>query len=880
MSDELTPMMKQYKSLKKEYDDCILFFRLGDFYEVFEKDAKIAARLLDIALTSRNKGADGDIPMAGVPAKSASSYIATLIEKGHKVAVCEQMEDASEASGLVDRDVVRVITPGTIIEDEMLPENKNNYLASISIRGDNYGFSFLDISTGEFSVTEVSEFETISDEIDRLEPSEIIIEDRLKDMDDWQDIIKNRDFQVSESEEFKVKEAEELVEEFFQINSLQAFGCEEMKAGLSAAAEIISYSRETQKQTLDHIKSLNPYYVYDYMVLDAATRRNLELTETIRKNKQSGSLMSVLDKTVNSMGSRLLRKWINRPLLDSDEIKARHEAVENLLGDFVKSEKLQDLLASVYDLERLQSKISYDTINPRDMGALRSSLEIIPDIIDLLNNFNSPYIEEIKENIDTMDNLRALLKKALVEEPPHSPKEGGLIREGFNDRLDELRSSQKEAKDWIANLQPRERERTGIDSLKVGFNKVFGYYIEVTNANLDKVPDDYTRKQTLSNSERYVIPELKEKEAAVLGAEEKINDLEYDLFCELRDKARDNLSRLKNTARQLARLDVLLSFSRTALENDYCRPEIKEDDLITITRGRHPVVEEMVDVDFVPNHTRLDRESNRFLIITGPNMSGKSTYLRQVALIVLMAQIGSFVPADSARIGAVDRIFTRVGASDDLSTGQSTFMVEMNEVSNIVNNATENSLIILDEVGRGTSTYDGLSIAWAVSKYLNSPQKVGARTLFATHYHELTELARNEEGVKNLNVLVEEKENDIEFLYQIEPGSAEESYGIEVAKLAGLPSEIIQEAQNMLNRLEEQQKYSSQSMSTFKDNAEESLNSDYAPGQLQFFDVNSGSQNEHDQIIEEIKNVNVNKTTPLQALELLHKLKQRAAGNS
>ena len=882
MSEELTPMMKQYKSLKNKYDDSILFFRLGDFYEVFEEDAKVAARLLDIALTSRNKGSDQEIPMAGVPAKSASSYIATLIENGYKVAICEQMEDASEASGLVERDVIRVITPGTVIEDEILPDNKNNYLASLKKFENKFGFAFLDISTGEFSLTEVEDFSTACDEIDRLEPSEIIISEDLRQKPGWKHLDKNSQFKYTASSNLSVDNSEKILKNFFAINSLQAFGCENMEAGLLAAAEILKYSQETQKQALDHITGLNPYYVHDYMVLDSATRRNLELTETIRDKKKSGSLMSILDETVTSMGSRLLRKWINQPLLDVEKIKARHKAVEELLSNYVGSRKLQDILSEVYDLERLQSKISYESINPRDMGALRSSLGLIPDLKAALEKHECQYIKSMADKMDLMEDLREKLEEALVAEPPHSPKEGGLIKSGYNEKLDSLRENRQEAKDWIAELQPKERERTGIDSLKVGFNKVFGYYIEVTNANLDKVPDDYTRKQTLSNSERYIIPELKEKEAAVLGAEEKINDLEYDIFCELRDFARKNLEKLKQTAKQIARLDVLLSFAQIALENDYCKPLINKDDLISITKGRHPVVEEMVDVDFVPNHTTLDCENNRFLIITGPNMSGKSTYLRQVAIITLMAQIGSFVPADSASIGMVDRIFTRVGASDDLSTGQSTFMVEMNEVSNIVNNATKDSLIILDEVGRGTSTYDGLSIAWAVSKYINDPGQIGARTLFATHYHELTELAKNEEGVKNLNVVVEEEENDIHFMYHIEPGSAEESYGIEVAKLAGLPEEIIEEARAMLVQLERKQQYSSYSMSSFAKNGSNNRDNyiEEQAEQLQFFSLESQDGRENfAEIKERLEELDVNNTTPLEALEFLHNLKQEIIGN-
>jgi len=868
----LTPMMQQYQSLKKQYSDSILFFRLGDFYEMFGEDAKEAARILDIALTSRNKGGGNKTPMAGVPAHSASSYIAKLIESDYKVAICEQIEDAEESSGLVDRDVIRVITPGTVIEDEILPERENNYLAALSRLENRYGFSYIDISTGEFAATEVNAVETIIDEIDRLQPSELILGDKLQQNSAWKNYRKNNDFQITPGADIELAEAGDMLEEFFQVENGEAYSSriKNSSAARTAAAEIINYIKKTQKQAFSHIKKLESYFVEDYMVLDASTRRNLELCQTIREQRKKGSLLSILDKTTTSMGSRKLKKWINQPLLQPEEINKRLSAVAELNSNFVKRNKIQEVLKDIYDLERLLSKISYQSINPRDMAALRNSLFLIPDLRERLEDFDSRYLTEIYQELDEMPELTASLSEALVEDPPHSSTEGGLIKEGFNRELDELRGECRAARDWIASLQASERKRTGINSLKVGFNKVFGYYIEVTKANLDKVPENYERKQTLSNSERYIIPELKEKESIVLGAEEKINELEYDIFCSLREKCQENISRIKKTATSLAALDVLASLSQVSLENDYCRPEIHRGDEISITAGRHPVVETMVDINFVPNHTRLDLSENRFLIITGPNMSGKSTYMRQVALITLMAQIGSFVPAASASIGLTDRIFTRVGASDDLSTGQSTFMVEMNEVSNIVHNATSRSLIILDEIGRGTSTYDGMSLAWAVSKYINNPQKIGARTLFATHYHEMTELANRIEGIKNLNVLVAEEEDEVRFLYQIEPGSARQSYGIEVGKLAGLPEEIIEEAGNILARLESSNGNPAVRTKKFSQKLEQQN-----PDQLNFFSLTDKEK----EVISQLKELNLNNITPLKALEILYDFKQTILGD-
>jgi len=870
---QLTPMMQQYQSLKKQYSDCILFFRLGDFYEMFGEDAQKAARLLDIALTSRNKGGGKETPMAGVPAHSASSYIAKLIDADHKVAICEQIEDAEESNGLVDRDVIRVITPGTVIEDEILPDEKNNYLVSLSKVNHKYGFAYIDISTGEFLATEVGKKATIIDEIDRLDPSEIIIPEEVNKNFSWIDKFKEKKLQISACTKIKADRAADILADYFSRKDARySPAIKNLSAARVAAAQIISYIEKTQKKSLKHIKKLSSYFVEDYMVLDANTRRNLELCQTIRENRKKGSLLSILDKTSTSMGSRKLRKWINQPLLQADKINKRLSAVEELNDNFVSRNKLQEILQDIYDLERLLSKISYQSINPRDMAALRNSLFLLPDLKEELKGFNSNLLQKIKNNIDIIPELSQTLEEAIVDDPPHSPKEGGLIKEGYNEELDELRDKCQAARDWIANLQATEKERTGISSLKVGFNKVFGYYIEVTKANLDKVPDNYERKQTLSNSERYIIPELKEKESIVLGAEEQINDLEYELFCQVRELCQQNIERIKVSANNVATLDVLAALSQVALENDYCKPEIHNGNEIAITAGRHPVVENMVNINFVPNHTKLDLSENRFLIITGPNMSGKSTYMRQVALITLMAQIGSFVPASSARIGLADRIFTRVGASDDLSTGQSTFMVEMNEVSNIVNNATSKSLIILDEIGRGTSTYDGMSLAWAVSKYINNPRKIGARSLFATHYHELTELANRIDGIKNLHVLVTEEDDEVRFLYQIEPGSANQSYGIEVGKLAGLPEDILQEAKEILQRLESSNgkpalrtKKFSQKLDAKEPN----------PNQLNFFSLTDKEK----EIIAELKELQVNNITPIKALEILYNFKQTIQGD-
>lgn len=859
---ELTPMMKQYHDLKNKYRDSILFFRLGDFYEMFGDDAKRAAKILDIALTSRNKGGGEKIPMAGVPYHSAASYIEKLIKSGIKVAICEQLEDPSESSGIVERDVIRVVTPGTVIENEILAENENNYLAAAFKFGDYYGFSYTDISTGEFYLTEfpAADQDKLKDEINRISPQELLLDQKTAQTKLIEELQQTYNFTLNILADKKYERLYQGLLDHFQLKSLEGFGCEEMKGAVYAAGQVLSYLGETQKRTVNQITILKSYHLEDYMVLDSASRRNLELTSTIRDNQRSGSLLSIVDQTVTSMGGREIKKWINQPLIQKAEINKRHDALAEIIDNFMLLEKLRAELSEIYDLERIMSKITYQSANARDLIALRNSLAKLPAVKELLTELESDLLLEMQQDFDLLDDIYTLIDQSIKEEPPTTITEGGIIKDGHDAKLDELRDLVSNGKDWITSLQKEEREKTGISTLKVGFNKVFGYYLEVTNSHTDKVPERYERKQTLSNSERYIIPELKEKESEVLGAEEKINDLEYKLFVKIRDKIAEEVERINKTAAIIAQLDVLLSFSFLAIENNYSRPEVNNDDEIIIKNGRHPVVEKMFAEQFVPNDCYLNQSDQRFIIITGPNMSGKSTYMRQVALIVLMAQVGSYVPADEAQIGLTDRIFTRVGASDDLTTGQSTFMVEMNEVANIVNNSTEKSLIILDEVGRGTSTYDGVSIAWSVSEYLNNPERIGARTLFATHYHELTRLEDEYSGIKNYNVLVKEDNDGVHFLHRIVEGRASDSYGIEVARLAGLPEEIIISAQKILNRLEENNKMPVRKL--------EKRVADDKHQQLPLFNT------EKSPVLKKLDEQDILEMTPMDAMNFLYKLKK------
>lgn len=894
---KLTPMMQQYQSIKKDYPDAIVFYRMGDFYEMFGEDAEEVVQVLDIALTSRNKGGGEETPMAGVPAHSAEQYIATLIENDYKVAICEQLENPDEASGLVERDVVRVITPGTVIENEILEDKENNYLAALMQVGDKLGFSYLDISTGEFYATEFprKNIDRAWDELDRIKPRELIIKDELKNNKIYRQLYQQHSF-VETSPRVKNKDkCYDNLCQHFGTRSLAGFGCENRKAAVLAAGEALAFIQETQKRALVHINNLSTYSLGEYMNLDSATRRNLELTSTLRNNKHSGTLLNIIDRTITSMGGRMIKRWINQPLINKKEIDRRLETVDELAGNYMLLQKIRKDLQGIYDLERILGKITYESANARDLAFLKSSLGKLPGLEEDCSGLESALIQDLIGKFDSLSDLHKILDSAIVDEPPVSVREGDLIKEGYSEELDELRQTCNQGKNWITNLQKKERERTGINSLKVGYNKIFGYYIEVTNPNLDQVPEDYTRKQTLSNSERYIIPELKEKEAQVLGAEEKINELEYNLFVKVRNIIGENIDRIKNTARIISQIDVLLSLALVSIENNYCRPHIQEGQEIKITAGRHPVVEEMLADVFVPNDTELNRAEKRFIIITGPNMSGKSTYMRQVALIVLMAQMGSFVPADEANIGIVDRIFTRVGASDDLTTGQSTFMVEMNEVANIVNHATEESLIILDEVGRGTSTYDGVSIAWAVSKYINDPEKIGARTLFATHYHELTRLEESTPGIINYNVLVEEDEKGVHFLHKIVPGRADESYGIEVARLAGLPQELIINARRILNHLEKsnnQNLFSEDNLQLprYAGNSEQVKEDagSWNPEELQASKQTASAREEENirekkqlrlfspqnPVIEKICDLDLMNTTPMEAINFLSQLQQ------
>lgn len=863
---KLTPMMQQYMQIKEQYKDALLFFRLGDFYEMFFDDAIIASKELEITLTGRDCGLPERAPMCGVPYHSAEGYIAKLIEKGYKVAICEQIQDPSEAKGIVERDVVRVITPGTLLESSMLDEKTNNYILSFIKGGENFGLSWADISTGEFYVCEVLEKEKgpekVADIISGIIPSEVIIQ---KDVERDVEFIENSKINATitpyDPWAFEYNTAYQKLINHFNIYSLEGFGCEHMSIGISAAGALLSYLSDTQKNSLKHITALKPYHTQSTMLLDPATRRNLELTETIRSKSKKGSLLWLLDKTNTAMGGRVIRQWIQQPLINSSLIIERLDGVEELYNNPVAMEELRLNLRKIYDLERLISRISYGNANARDLISLKQSLAMLPDIKQVLAQFKSNILSSFYEELDTLEDIYELIEVSIAENPPATLREGSIIKDGYNEQLDKYRLAMTKGKDWLAELEIKERERTGIKNLKIGFNKVFGYYIDVTKSYYDLVPDDYIRKQTLANSERYITPELKEIEDTILGAEEKSIDLEYKLFVDIRERIASQVKRIQKTAQIISKLDALWSLARVAQENDYVRPHIDDGDVIDIRDGRHPVVEKTLPNElFVPNHTYLDNGENQVAIITGPNMAGKSTYMRQVALIVLMAQIGSFVPASKARIGVVDRIFTRVGASDDLSAGQSTFMVEMSELANILNNATPKSILILDEIGRGTSTYDGLSIAWAVVEYICKEKSLGCKTLFATHYHELTELEGKLEGVKNYYITVKEKGNDIIFLRKIVRGGAEKSLGIQIARLAGLPQKVIDRAANILEKLEEVDIQRDRKVVGVQENGL----------QLSFF------QPKPSEIEEELRNIDILNITPIEAMNILNRLVEKS----
>ncbi|MHB0913220.1 MAG: DNA mismatch repair protein MutS [Armatimonadota bacterium] len=842
---KLTPMLAQYMEIKKAHPDVILMFRLGDFYEMFGDDAKTASREMEITLTSREAGASGRIPMCGVPHHSVDRYIARLIGRGYRVAVCDQMEDARQAKGLVKRGVTRVVTPGTVLEDSMLDARSNNYLAACAKAGELYGLAVADISTGEFLVTEIVGEQSLVDELMRLSPAEILASEEIG--------------QVTRARltPFTIEAyptAREILQKKFSTQSLRGFGCDEFTVGLNAAALVIRYLESTQPAALQHINSLSMYSTSGFMVLDAPARRNLEITQSMYDGVKSKSLLSVLDATVTSMGARLLRRWLDQPLLDVAAIQARLDAVEELYGNLKLRSGLRELLSGMYDLERLTSRTVAGTANARDLIALRNSLRLLPEVQGTLGGSQDATLREAAENLGSLEDVELLISSAIAEEPPITVREGGLIKKGFHAELDTLRSASTDGKSWIANLEATERERTGIKSLKVGYNSVFGYYIEVSKSNLGSVPESYIRKQTMVNAERFITPELKEFEALVLGAEEKSTQLEYEIFCAVREQVALAAEKLSTAARAVARIDAVASLAETAVRNSYARPSVDTGSEIEIKNGRHPVVERLQSGErFVPNDAHLDCGENRLLIITGPNMAGKSTYLRQTALIVLLAQIGSFVPADSAKIGIVDRIFTRVGAHDELYSGQSTFMVEMTETANILNNATERSLIILDEIGRGTSTFDGLSIAWAVAEYI---QSLGAKTLFATHYHHLNDLASELPGVKNYRVAVKEDEEKVIWLRKIMPGGTDRSYGIQVGKLAGLPPAVIERAKEVLWQLE-------------AGGAEPKVRESTEKVQLTLFEA------EENPVLLELGKLDVSTMTPIEALTTLYDMQKR-----
>ena len=875
---EYSPMMQHYLQTKEEYPDCILFYRLGDFYEMFFEDAKIVSRELELTLTGKSCGQEERAPMCGVPFHAYESYMNRLVAKGYKVAICEQMEDPKQAKGMVRREVIRVVTPGTNINEQALDEGKNNYIMCIVSLSDQFGVATADVTTGDFFVTEVDSKRRLLDEIYKFSPTEVVCNEALfmsgLDIDD----LKNRVGIVLYSLEnwyFDGSLCENTLKEHFRVNSLEGLGLADLECGMIASGSLLKYLYETQKNSLEQISAIHPYTTGKFMVLDSSTRRNLELVETLREKAKRGSLLWVLDKTKTAMGARMLRSFVEQPLIEKEEIEGRLDAIEELMQRAIDREELREYLNPVYDLERLLTRITYQSANPRDLTAFKSSIGMIPHIRGILLELQSKEIQGICEDMDTLEDLYTLIDAAIEEEPPITVREGGIIKDGYHEEIDRLREAKSQGKNWLAELEAKEREKTGIKNLKIKFNKVFGYYLEVTNSFKDLVPDYYTRKQTLTNAERYITPELKEMEDMILGAEDKLVQLEYELFRELREQIAKNVVRIQKTAKALAKIDVFASLALISEQNHYCRPSLNQNGRIDIKNGRHPVVEKMINNDmFIANDTYLDNQKNRISVITGPNMAGKSTYMRQTALIVLMAQIGCFVPAETADIGIVDRIFTRVGASDDLASGQSTFMVEMTEVANILRNATGNSLLILDEIGRGTSTFDGLSIAWAVVEHISNPKLLGAKTLFATHYHELTELEGKLDNVNNYCIAVKEKGDDIVFLRKIVKGGADKSYGIQVAKLAGVPDSVIERAKEIAEELGRHDIVDFTEILSNKKNSATKKKKEHLDEvdltQMSLFDA----VNDND-IIEELKEIDVGNLTPIEALNKLYELQNK-----
>ncbi len=868
--EKCSPMMQRYLETKEQYPDCILFYRLGDFYEMFFDDAIKVSRELEITLTGKDCGLEERAPMCGVPHHAAESYIARLIAKGYKVAICEQLEDPKTTKGIVKRGVIKIVTPGTVVESNMLEERKNNYIMAIYKTGIYFGFAVSDISTGEFYASQIKEtnnFALLLDEISRFAPSEIIINKMMADSTEELSKIKTR-FPASYISNFKdefFKDDAEITKLRFNLQDVKGNTLTELDDKMLAICAInalTEYLTQTQMTSLDHINKITIYSISRYMSLDINARRNLEITEKMRDKSKKGTLLWVLDKTSTSMGGRLLRRWLNDPLIDITEINRRLDGVKELKDDIMLRGDVVENLKKVYDIERLAGKMAYGNGTPRDMITLKNSLSRLPDVKKVLSKCQSPLLKELYENLDELQDIHELVEKSIVDDPPMVTKDGGYIKLGYNDEIDTLKKATTDGKKWLMELEAREKEATGIKSLKVGFNKVFGYYIEVTNTYKNMVPDSYIRKQTLTNGERYITEELKNLENQILGAEEKVIKLELEAFDKIRKEIASNVKRLQKSAEIVSCLDVITSFAQVAEDMNYCMPEVTDSGVIDIREGRHPVIEKMLPQgEFISNDTYLDKSDNRVSIITGPNMAGKSTYMRQVALITLMAQVGSFVPAQSAKIGVVDKIFTRVGASDDLSMGQSTFMVEMMEVATILKEATANSLVILDEIGRGTSTFDGLSIAWAVAEFIADKERCGAKTLFATHYHELIDLEEKQEGIKNYSIAVKEKGEDIIFLRKIVRGGTDESYGIHVARLAGVPKDVTTRANQILRTIERKSVLNGKNL--------EKENKKQVEGQFDMFNYKLA------EIAQELDKVNLNELTPIDALNTLVRIKEK-----
>ncbi len=876
MAEEYTPMMQQYLQTKEEYKDCILFYRLGDFYEMFFDDAITVSKELELTLTGKNCGTTERAPMCGIPYHAVEGYLNKLVANGHKVAICEQVEDPKLAKGLVKREVIRIVTPGTNTDIQALDETKNNYIMCIVYVADKYGVSIADVSTGDYFVTEVDNERKLIDEMNKFNPTEIVCNESFYMSGlDFDDMRHRLGITISALEAWYFSDdlAENTLKDHFHVKSLEGLGLSDYGCGVIAAGALLKYLYETQKNELDHISAIHPYSTGKYMLIDSSSRRNLELVETLREKQKRGSLLWVLDKTKTAMGARMLRSYVEQPLIDKAEIEKRQDAIEEINEHVITREELREYLNPIYDLERLVTRVTYLSANPRDLIAFKNSIAMLPPIKALLTDFKGAMLTEIENDMDSLEELYKLIEGAINDDPPILVREGEIIKDGYNADVDKYRKAKTEGKTWLAELEAKERDKTGIKNLKIKYNKVFGYYLEVTNSYKELVPEYFTRKQTLANAERYITPELKELEDMILGAEDKLAALEYDLFCDVRNKIAEQVVRIQQTAKAVAKLDVFVSLAVVAEQNNYCRPKMNENGIIDIKGGRHPVVEKMIHNEmFIDNDTYLDNGNNRIAIITGPNMAGKSTYMRQTALIVLMAQIGSFVPAASARIGIVDRIFTRVGASDDLASGQSTFMVEMNEVANILRNATSNSLLVLDEIGRGTSTFDGLSIAWAVVEHISNPRLLGAKTLFATHYHELTELEGKLNNVHNYCIAVKEKGDDIVFLRKIVKGGADKSYGIQVAKLAGVPDSVIERAKEIVEELIAND-ITAGTRKLVVDNSsrkkKEKLD-EVDLAQMSLFDTVKD-----DDIIDELRNADVGNMTPLEALNKLYELQNK-----